>query len=183
MNLTNNLKGERMVNNEISLDELFHTYTAEEQIKDSFEKRTVPTGRYTFQASKAIAQVDDRETLQNGDINPNHGRKSANLFGALKDNEGKRKGSVGFAASWEVKSQTDKLGRKRQDQQSSLWGQLAVALDMKAGSVADIITAAGSYPLSVYVAETFQTPVGWRTAKDESDRIEYRKLGYPSKNF
>jgi hypothetical protein len=172
-----------MTSNELSLDELFSVYTTTEQIKDSFEKRSVPTGRYTFQASKAVAQVDDRETFQSGEINPNHKRQSANFFGSLKNNEGKRMGSVGFSASWEVRHQTDKNGRKRQDGQSSLWGQLVVALDMKAGSVADVITAAGSYPLSVYVNEAFRTPVGWRTAKDDSDRAEYRKLGYESKNF
>jgi hypothetical protein len=161
---------------EISLDDLFNTYTTQEQIKASFENRTVATGRYTFLANKAQAEIAS-------DMSKTPGRKQGNFFGQLKDDSGKRVGSVGFNASWEVMHTTDKNGHKRQDKSSSLWGQLVTALDLKTASVADVIKAAGSYPLSVYLNEAFQTPEGWRTAKTPEQRADYRKAGYESKNF
>ena len=33
---------------ELNLEELYTTYTSDEQIKESYERRTVPTGRYTY---------------------------------------------------------------------------------------------------------------------------------------
>ena len=161
---------------EISLDDLFNTFTSTEQIKDSYEKRTVPTGRYTFTASRAEARLAN-------DNSPWPGRKMGAFFGQLKNGENKRIGSVGFDASWEVMHQVDKNGHKRQDKASSLWGQLVTALNMKASSVAEVIKAAGQYPLSLYVNEAFKTPEGWRTAKTQDDRSKYRAAGYDGRNF
>jgi hypothetical protein len=166
-------KGKSM---EISLDDLFSVYTSTEQIKDSFEKRTVPTGKYIFNASRSEGRVATDQSKYPG-------RKMGSFFGQLKNDEGKRVGSVGFDASWEVLHVVDKNGHKRQDKASSLWGQLVVALDMKTASVGEIIKAVGAYPLSVYLNEAFQTPEGWRTAKTAEVRADYRSKGYESKNF
>jgi hypothetical protein len=163
---------------EISLDELFNTYTSQEQIKESFEKRTVPTGRYTFFASKAEARVQP----ENG---PQPGRKSGSFFGKLTNGDDKRVGSVGFDASWEVVKLTDKNGRTRPDSQSMLWGQLVTALNMKESSVADVITAAGKYPLNVYVTEVYKDTATnkWTTIKDAEQRSAARSAGFDLRNF
>lgn len=167
-----------MTNEILSLEDLYNSYTSKEQIKDSFERRTVPTGRYTFSASKAEARVAS-------DLSPWPGRKQASFFGAVKDDAGKRIGSVGFDASWEVMHFSDKNGHKRQDAQSSLWGQLVTALDMQAESVAAVIQAAGKYPLSVYVTEAFKNPETnrYETATTPEDRVRLRKNGWESRNF
>ncbi len=164
--------------NEISLEDLYSSYTSKEQIKDSFEKRTIPTGRYTFYASKAEARLA-------ADVSPWPGRKMGNFFGQVKDDAGKRLGSVGFDASWEVQHFTDKNGHKRQDAPSSLWGQMAVALGMETASVGDIIKAAGKYPLSVYITEAFKNPETnkYETANTPDERTAFRKKSWDSRNF
>lgn len=165
-------------NQELSLEELYNTYTSEQQIKDSYEKRTVPTGRYTFTATKAEPRIA-------GDRSPWPGRQTGNFFGKLVDENGKKVGSIGFDASWEVQQgRPDRNGKVRQDGPSSLWGQMVTALGMKDKSVADVLTAAASYPLNVFVTEVFKDNEGkYQTAWNEEDRQKYRKLGYDSRNY
>lgn len=159
--------------NELDIEKLYETYTSQEQVKESFDKFTVPTGRYTFTASKP--PVPEAAS----DKSPWPGRQIVRLFGKLSDDEGARKGSVGMDASWEVhRRENGKL-----DGPSKLWGQIVTALGMAEKSVGEVIAAAGSYPLSVYVTEGFKTPEGWRTARDAEKRSEYRKLGYEARNF
>ncbi len=158
---------------ELNLDELYQVYTSEEQIKESFTKRTVATGRYTFNASRAQARVAP-------DNSPFPGRKMGAFFGQLKDDQGKRKGSVGFDASWEpLKNKLNRL-----DNPSMLWGQLVTALNMKTSSVGDIITAAGKYPLTVYVTETYKNTDGkWIKVVTAEDRAEAFRKGFELRNF
>ncbi len=158
---------------ELNLDELYQVYTSEDQIKESFTKRTVPTGRYTFNASRAQARIANENS-------PFPGRKMGSFFGQLKDDQGKRKGSIGFDASWEpLKNKLNRL-----DNPSMLWGQLVTALNMKTSSVGDIITAAGKYPLSVYVTETFKTTDGkWVKVVTAEDRAEAYRKGFELRNF
>ncbi len=158
---------------ELNLDELYQVYTSEEQIKESFTKRTVATGRYTFNASRAQARIAP-------DNSPFPGRKMGSFFGQLKDDQGKRKGSIGFDASWEpLKNKLNRL-----DNPSMLWGQLVTALGMKAANVAEIITAAGKYPLNVYVTETFKDSSGkWIKVVTTEDRAEAYRKGFELRNF
>lgn len=159
----------------IDLDELYNIYTSDEQMKESFEKRTVPTGKYMFVARRADA-------IKASDRSPWPGRKMASFYGALKDmSEGKTKGFVGFDASWETAR--DKRGKL--DRPSMLWGQLirALGLDPQNTGVGKVIEAGGSYPVSVYVTEAFKTPEGWRTARTPEQRREYRQRGFDGRNF
>lgn len=157
---------------ELNLEELYETYTSDEQIKESFERRTVPTGRYTFTPKKAGARVMPENS-------PFPGRKTGSFFGQLHDNQGQRKGSVGFDASWEIHRREN----GKMDGLSVLWGQLCTALDMKAKPVGEVVMAAGQFPTSMYVTESFKTPEGWRTARTPEERAEYRRLGYDARNF
>lgn len=168
--------------NEINMETLFNTFTSEEQVKESFDKFTAPTGRYRFVATKVTPtdgvdeQAPDSVRKMLGD------RKYVRVFGKMTemvDGVEKRRGSVGFEASWEPRK-TDKMVP---DKATKLWGQLVVALDMKEKSVGEVLNAVASYPLSIYVNESFKTPEGYRTAKDAEARSEYRKLGYDAKNF
>lgn len=163
---------EQQGNTEINLEELYQTYTSDQQIKDSFERRTVPTGKYVFSAMRASARLANEKS-------PFPGRKMGSFFGSLKDHEGKRRGSVGFDASWEVL----KKPNGKMDGPSVLWGQLVTALGMKGSNVAEVITAAGQYPLNVYVAEAFRTPQGWVTARTPEERAELRQKNYEARNF
>lgn len=162
----------------INIEDLFNQYTDQEQVKESFDKFTAPTGRYRFVATKAEAEKGGADhpytALQD--------RPFVHVFGKMTemvDGVEKKRGSVGFDASWErrqtAKGQPDKIGK--------LWGQLVVALDMKDKSVGEVINAITAYPLSIYVNESFKTPEGYRTAKDAEARSAYRRLGYESRNF
>lgn len=159
-------------NKELSLEDLYAQYTSEEHIKESFERRTVPTGGYTFQAEKATAR-------ELGDNAPWPGRKVA-TFGGPLTLDGAKKGRLMFDASWE-------LVRREKDQKadgpSQLWGQLVVAMDAREKAVGEVITMMKDYPIYVYVTESFKTPEGWRTAKDEESRKTYRAAGFEARNF
>ena len=157
---------------EINIDDLYNKFTSDEQIKESFEKFTAPTGRYLFAASKVTAELAS-------DKSPWPGREIVRVFGKLMDEEGKRKASVGFDASWDLR-RTDKGAA---DRPSKLWGQLARALAMEKASVQEVINATSQYPFSVYVTEGFKTPEGWRTARDSESRSTFRKAGYEARNF
>ena len=157
---------------ELNLEELYETYTSDEQIKESFERRTVATGRYVFEPKKASARIMPENS-------PFPGRKTGSFFGQLKDDQGNRKGSLGFDASWEV----HRRDNGKLDSLAVLWGQLVTALDMKAKPVGEVVMSAGQYPVSVYVTEGFKTPTGWQTARTPEERTELRKAGYDSRNF
>jgi hypothetical protein len=175
--------------NELNLEELYNIYTDPQQIKDSFEKRTLPTGTYTFYASRGEARSIP------ADASWCPGRKTASFFGQLKNAEGKRVGSVGFDASWEPVYYDDKHGHRRQDGMGMRWGQLVVALDMAAKPVPEIIDAAKRYPFNVYVTEAFRNPETqqWETAfsddpsappeRQARQRKAYRAKGWESRNF
>lgn len=157
---------------ELNLEELYTTYTSDEQIKESYERRTVPTGRYTYNPKKAAARLMPENS-------PFPGRKTGSFFGQLMDDQGARKGSLGFDASWEV----HRRDNGKMDSLAVLWGQLVTALDLKSKPVGDVIVAAGQYPLSIYVTESFKTPTGWQTARTMEERAELRKAGYDARNF
>ncbi len=167
---------------EINMESLFNTFTSEEQVKDSFDKFTAPTGRYRFTAIKVEPMEGVNETAPDSIKKMLGDRKYVRIFGKMTemvDGVEKRRGSVGFEASWEPR----KTDKGVADKATKLWGQLVVALDMKQKSVGEVLNAVPSYPLSIYVNESFRTPEGYRTAKDAEDRKNYRSLGYESKNF
>lgn len=167
-----------MTNNnvtELNIEDLYSKTTTAEHIKESFDRITMPTGRYIYAATKV-------EAVLGGDEHPVpqlRGREFAHVFGKVTTDEGKKRGNVGFDASWEVrKGDTGRL-----DKPAKLWGQIVVALDMKEKAVPEVLDALRQYPLSVYINESFKTPEGYRTARDEAKRAEYRKAGFESRNF
>lgn len=159
--------------NMLDLEELYNIHTSEEQIKESYERRTVPTGRYTFTAERANARL-----LPEGHFLGSN-RKVGSFSGALKDQDGARRGRIMFDASWEVQRKEN----GKMDGLSVLWGQYCTALGMKDASVGEVMEATKSSTVSLYVTESFKTPDGWRTARNNDERVEYRKAGYDAKNF
>lgn len=167
---------------EVNMESLFNTFTTEEQVKESFDKFTAPTGRYTFTASKVTVSEGCDDAAPQSIHEMYDGRQYVRVFGRMTemvDGVEKKRGSVGFEASWQSKKTT----KGQPDKPSKLWGQLVVALDMKDKSVGEVVNAISAYPLSIYVNESFKTPEGYRTAKDAESRKEYRSLGYDSRNF
>lgn len=160
------------MNDTIDLEELYNTYTSEEQLKESYERRTVPTGRYTFQAEKVTPrQMSDESPFWAG-------RKLATLSGRLYEGDQPR-GRFVFDVSWDVVRREN----GKMDGPSMLWGQLVNTLGAKGKSVGEIVEMARTYPLGIYVTESFKTPEGWRTARTEDERKVYRSAGYDAKNF
>ncbi len=167
---------------DINMEDLFNTFTTEEQVKESFDKFTAPTGRYRFTATKVTPTEGVDENAPESIKKSLGDRKYVRIFGRMTemvDGVEKRRGNVRFEASWEPR----KTDKQQPDKATKLWGQLVVALDMKQKSVGEVLNAVASYPLSVYVNESFKTPEGYRTAKDAESRREYRQLGYDAKNF
>lgn len=160
---------------ELNIEDLYGKTTSAEQIKESFDRITMPTGRYIYAASKV-------EAVRGSEDHPFKalaGREFAHIFGKVTNDEGKRLGSVGFDASWEpVKTDNGKL-----DKTSKLWGQICVALDMKDKAIPEVLDALRQYPVRVYINESFKTPEGYRTARDADARAAFRKAGYDSRNF
>lgn len=167
---------------ELNIEDLYNKTTSPEQIKQSFDKITARTGRYQFAAGK----VEPRRGETDHVFPPVRDREYVSLFGKMTevvDGTEKRRGSVGFDASWEARN-TDKGAM---DKISKLWGQIATALDMKDKSVGEILNALKQFPISVYVNESFKVPEGgttkWKTARSDEERNAYRQLGYESRNF
>lgn len=163
-------------NTVLNIEDLYGKTTSAEHIKESFDRLTAPTGRYIFAATKveAVRGADDHP------LEGLRGREFAHVFGKLTTDDGKKRGNVGFDASWEVR-RTPSTGKM--DKPGKLWGQILVALDMKEKGVPEVLEAMAQYPLSVYINESFKTPEGYRTARNEEDRATYRKAGYESRNF
>ncbi len=160
---------------ELNIEELYGKTTSAEQIKESFDRLTVPTGRYIYAATKVEAVLGGSEHP----LPSLRDREFAHIFGKLTTDDGKGRGRLGFDASWDPrKTETGKL-----DKHAKLWGQICVALDMKEKAIPEILDALSQYPLSVYVNESFKTPEGYRTARDADSRAAYRKLGYDARNF
>ena len=160
---------------ELNIEDLYGKTTSAEQIKESFDRMTMPTGRYIYAATKVEAVLGAEEHP----FPALRAREFAHIFGKVTTDDGKRRGNVGFDASWEPrKTEAGKL-----DKPAKLWGQICVALDMKDKAIPEVLDALRQYPLSVYINESFKTPEGYRTARDEAKRAEYRKAGYESRNF
>jgi hypothetical protein len=170
----------------INLDELFGQFTSKEQIKESYDKITAPTGRYTFTATK----VESLKGSADHPLESLRDRQHVHVFGKLveimPDGTEKRRGSVGFDASWERKA----TPTGQPDSASKLWGQLCRAFSMEAASVGEVVNAISHYPLSAYVRESFKTPDAttekgykWITTRDQTVRSQYRKSGYDARNF
>src|SRR5678816_4067138 len=89
---------------EINMESLFNEFTSPEQVKESFDRLSFPTGRYTFKATKAQPQ----EGGADHPLESLRGRKFVSVFGRMSeqvDGVEKKRGSVGFDASW-VRQQT-----------------------------------------------------------------------------
>ena len=165
-----------MVNNtELNIEDLYGKTTSAEHIKESFDRMTAPTGRYIYSATKveAVRGSDDHPVPHLRE------REFAHVFGKLTTDEGKKRGNVGFDASWEIR-RTD---AGKMDKPGKLWGQVVVAMGMQDKGVPEVLDALKQYPVSVYVNESFKTPEGYRTARNEEDRKTFRAAGYESRNF
>lgn len=168
------------VNNDIlSIDDLYEKHTTAENIKESFDRMTAPTGRYTFTATKV-------ENLRGGEDHPLEslrGREYVHVWGKMtgiaQDGTEKKFGHIGFDASWERR--TDK--RQQPDGAYKRWGQLVRALGMEKDSIGEVSNAISQYPLSIYVTESFKTQDGNRVARDSESRKSYRAAGYTAKNY
>lgn len=168
-------------NEAIDIESLYETHTSKEQVKESQDRFTVPTGRYKFIASKV-------ETVQGAEDHPVPGlqkRPYVKVFGKLVETdpatgEEKRKGSVGFDASWEIR-RTD---AGKLDRFAKLWGQMVRALGVETASVGEAVNALKQYPVELYVTEGYKDPAeGWRTIRDADKRSEVRKAGHDTRNF
>jgi hypothetical protein len=158
---------------ELNLEDLYGKVTSEEQIKESFERRTVPTGRYILQAERVTPRrLPSDHFLANGED-----REVGTFAGPLRDDQGNRKGRIMFDASWDIRRKEN----GKMDGLSVLWGQICTALSRR--DVGEVMDAMKIYPVSVYVSESFKTPEGYRTARTPEERAEYRKRGYDAKNF
>lgn len=168
------------VNNEIiSIEDLYEKHTDAQNIKESFERMTAPTGRYEFVATKV-------ENLRGGEDHPLEslrGREYVHVWGKLtkEQPDGTKKGfgHIGFDASWERR--TDKRGQP--DGAYKRWGQAVRALNMEKDSIGEVSNAIGQYPFSVFVTESFKTPEGNRVARDSEQRKTYRAAGYQARNY
>lgn len=162
--------------------------SSEGALREANASRTVPTGSYTLQATKAEGKVWSNETNK---------REGVHFTIAIKKGE-KRIGTVFPDMSWvEVRTKKGEL-----DGKSKLWLQLTKAVypEMKANEVKEltvqqVIDAALKYPFSGYVMEQFVTPAteedkasGWfmdtkkRSARTPEQTVEWTKAGYPKVN-
>src|SRR6266436_9793847 len=139
---------------ELDMEDLYNQFTTEEHIKESFERRTVPTGSYTFQAEKKSRRVL-------GDNTPWPGREVGGLNGGLLKADGSKAGRFMFDLSYIPVRDTREGRLEKLDNMSQHWGQLVTALDAKQKSVAEVFDLALRYPVSVYLVEAFKTPEGW----------------------
>ena len=163
---------------DLNIEELFNTQTSPEQIKASFDKMIAHTGRYTFAATKVEPRTGESDHV----FPPVRDRQYVSLFGKLTedvDGTTKRRGSVGFDASWEMRNGSN----DKPDKPSKLWGQIVVALDMKEKSVGEVLGALKQYPIRVYVNESYKTADGWKTARTLEESRDYRKQGLEPRNF
>ena len=171
------------MNAPLDIDTLYGKYTSEEQIKESFDKMTAPTGRYRFTATK----VETCKGSADHKVPMLQDREFVHVFGkivaVLPDGTEKKYGSVGFDGSWESRKETRKNGVIAPDRVGKLWGQLVVALDMKTAQVGEVVNAISQYPVTLYVTENFRTPEGWRRAGDPEVRKLYRSKGFDCRNF
>jgi hypothetical protein len=170
----------------INLDELFGSFTSKEQIKESFDKITAPTGRYVFTATKVEPLTGGADHPLESLRNRPHVHVFGKLTETLPDGTIKRRGSVGFDASWERRA----TPTGQPDGASKLWGQLCRAFGMEQASVGEVVNALSHYPVSAYVRESFKTPDStsekgykWVTTRDQAIRSEYRRSGFDARNF
>lgn len=180
---------------ELNLDQLFQTYADEAAAKESNERkrRTVPTGSYILTGNYAQANVGDNERMARL-----YGRQYGRFGGGLTTKTGDKRGSTFFNASWEVRriNPDTKKGeaitddnRERAtnekwplDWESKLWGQLATTFEAVQKPVAEMFELFKMYPVSVFITESFATPEGYRSPKDDAERETYLKAGYEAYN-
>jgi hypothetical protein len=169
---------------ELNIEDLYKTYTTDEQIKESFDRVTAPTGRYTYNVTKVEKLIGADDHV----VPALRGRPYARLWGRMSevvDGVEKKRGNVGCDVSWETRriDAPGKPSNGKPDKQSKLWGQLVVALGDKAASAGTVLERIAQYPVSIYVNESFKTPEGYRTARTPEERKEYRGQGFESHNF
>ena len=178
---------------ELTMDQLYQSYTDEAAAKESATFRTVPKGSYNIRADKVSPQIGGPEK-------PEFlvGREFATLSGIITGPKGETV-RLTFDVSWQVyrvnpiskkPEQITDENRDRalseewpQDKVSKLWGQLTTTFDAVKKPIGESLEMAKMYPFSVFVTESFETPIGWRSPKDEAELLEYKKQGYSRKNF
>ena len=162
------------------LQQAFNEFADAAVMAEATAFKTFPTGAYTLQITKAEGQVF------NGDA-----RKYAHFTADVLDN-GQRKGTVFFNASWEPRRR-DADGKL--DGDTNRWSELTRELfptlsveDRAKVSVAEVAAQAVKYPVRASVTESFHImqPDGklkWITARTPEEAAQYRKSGAEARNF
>ena len=178
---------------ELTMDQLYATYTDEAAAKEATAYRTIPKGLYTLKGDKTTPQIGEK-----ADFESLFGRQYATLSGTVTGPKGESV-RVTFDVSWQV-YRFNALTRKAEaitdenrdraasgewalDKPSKLWGQLTTAYDSVKKPVQESLEMFKMYPINVFLTESFETPEGWRSPRDEATKLEYIKQGYSRKNF
>lgn len=160
---------------EPEIENLYNTMLDQETVKESFTRRTVPTGEYILQAERA-----DLRPLPD---NFEHGGTTVlTVSGTLYDNDGNKIGrSPLFDVTWHrlINSRTGK-----QERMTSLFTQIAVALDLRNKSVGEIRDGLLAHPVRVYINESAKGSDGrWAKLSTPDERKAAFSSGAQMKNF
>ena len=166
---------------ELTMAELFNTYTSPDLVKEATSRPTLRSGAYLLTAKKVTPRVGDERS-------PWPGRKSINVqYQAEKD--GAVAGTLFVEADFDS-TQAEKYRTKsgRQDKLTRLWGHLVDTLDAKEKSVGETIERILQYPVMGQVQEVFTTGTDsegkniYKQPKSEEERATFIKAGYEAFN-
>lgn len=166
---------------ELTMQELFNTYTNPELVKEATSRPTIRGGDYLLTAKKVTPRVADERS-------PWPGRKTLNVqYQAEKDGA-----SVGtlFAEFDFDKEQAEKHRTKtgRLDVPARLWGHVVEAMDAGEKSVGETIERILAYPVIGRVQETFVTGTDdggnnvYKNPKSEEERADFLRKGFDAFN-
>lgn len=185
------------------VESYFGEFASESAMQEAARFKTIPSGRYKGQVTKAEGRYfEEKEGKKGGkywsavfsdspEVKPEW-RKGVQYTAELYNGEDKKLTTVRIEASWEDKrnATTGKL-----DQLFSRWDQLtrAVFPNYKAGkdekkSFGEVTNAVMQFPIAVNITESFNVPAidgstKWKTAANDEEAKEYRAAGYEVRNF
>ena len=169
---------------ELTMQELFNTFTSAELVKEATARPTLRSGDYFLTAKKVTPRIGDERS-------PWPGRKTLNIqYQAAKDTE--REVSVGtlfVEADFDVEQANQyRTPGGKLDRLSRLWGHIVEALDSKTESVGVTVERILQYPVIGRVSEVFKAGVDaagkniYKQAKSEDERTEFFKSGFEAFN-